>query len=81
MTFDFDFVTDMLSKALEANVGTVFVVGGSLMREFGKTVLGNIIGAYDAWFSRDRDFLASWCFVGIIIVEVALTFHSTLRRC
>jgi hypothetical protein len=71
----------MFAEALEAHIRAVLVVVVLLMGKQRKTILGDIVSAYDAWLSRYCGFLANWCFVDIVVVNVALPFHSSLRGC
>ena len=68
MVFGLNPDAEVLAEALEAYVGGVLIVVVMGMWELGKTVLRNILGAYDARFARNRDSLARWsCFFGVLV--------------
>ena len=82
MAFGLNLDTEVFAEAFEAHIGPVliFVVLG--MWELGETVLGNILGAYDAWFARNRDSLARFgFFFGVLAVIFALAFDANWSRC
>ena len=82
MAFGLDFDTKVFTEALEANVGAVFVVVLLGVRQLRETVLGNILGAYDAWLSRNPDSLARWWrFFGVVVVMFALAFDTNWSGC
>lgn len=48
MAFGHNLDNEVLTEAFEAYVGGVFIIVVLGMRNLGKTVLGNVLGAYDA---------------------------------
>ena len=77
VAFGLDLDTEVFAEAFEAHIGSVFVGVILGVRELGKPVLGDIFGAYNAWFARNRDPLARWrCFFSVLGVLFALAFDA-----
>jgi hypothetical protein len=72
----------VFAEAFEAYIGGVLVVIVLGMWQLGETVLWNILGAYDAWFARNRNSFARWrCFFGVLTAIFALAFDADWRGC
>ena len=82
MSLGFNLDTEVFTEAFEAHVGGVLIVIVLGMWELGETALWNMLGAYNAWFARNRDSLARFgVFFCVLIVMFAFTFDANWSGC
>ena len=82
VAFGLDLDTEVFTEAFEAHIGGVFVVVVLWVGKLRETILGNILGAYDARLARNRDsFSRYWLLVSVLVIVLAFAFDANESGC